>query len=80
MKIFIALLVGILIGRLIERGRKLEMERPMNVILLLMVFFMGVETGKVEVNAIWLVVSSLVFAVFTMAGSLGAALLLGGGK
>ncbi|WP_297461348.1 hypothetical protein [Thermococcus sp.] len=80
MKIFIALLVGILIGRLIERGRKLEMERPMNVILLLMVFFMGVETGKVEVNAIWLVVSSLVFAVFNMAGSLGAALLLGGGK
>ncbi len=78
MNIFVPLLAGVLIGySLRKRGRRLNVDIPMSAALLLLIFFMGVEAGKVEINAGWLLVSSVVFAALTIAGSVGMALLVG---
>ncbi|MCD6373218.1 MAG: hypothetical protein J7L37_06710 [Thermococcus sp.] len=79
MKIFIPLIAGLLIGYLLrQKGRKVNADLPMSVALLLLIFFMGVEAGKVKIDALWLLGSSIVFAAFTILGSVGAAILLGG--
>ena len=79
MNIFIPLLLGVLIGYILKkRGRKLNTDLPMSSALLLLIFFMGVEAGKVKINAQWLLLSSVVFAALTIAGSVGMALLVGG--
>ncbi|NJE06251.1 hypothetical protein E3E36_08870 [Thermococcus sp. M36] len=79
MNIFIPLLAGVLIGYLLrKRGKKLGLDLPMSAALLLLIFFMGVEAGKVKIDAGWLLVSSVVFAALTIAGSVGMALLVGG--
>jgi len=79
MNIFIPLLVGILIGYILRRkGRKVNADLPMSAALLLLIFFMGVEAGKVEIDALWLLVSSVIFAAMTILGSLGIALIVGG--
>ena len=81
MNIFIPLLLGVLIGYVLKkRGKKLNADLPMSAALLLLIFFMGVEAGKVEINARWLLLSSVVFAALTIAGSVGMALLVGGRK
>ena len=81
MNIFIPLLAGVLVGYILRaRGRKANLDVPMSVALLLMIFFLGVKSGEVEINAGWLLSSSLVFAVLTIAGSIGMALLMGGRK
>ncbi|ASJ08746.1 hypothetical protein A3L11_05685 [Thermococcus siculi] len=79
MNIFIPLLAGVLVGYLLrKRGKKLSTDLPMSAALLLLVFFMGVEAGKIKIDAGWLLVSSLVFAALTIIGSVGMALLMGG--
>ena len=50
----------------------------MSAALLLMIFFMGVEAGKVNIDGGWFRGSSSVFAVLTIAGSVGIALLVEG--
>jgi len=81
MNIFVPLLAGIVLGYVLRvRGRKANLDPLMSSALLLMIFFMGVEVGKVRVDAGWLLGSSIVFAVLTIAGSVGVALLLEGGK
>ncbi len=79
MNVFIPLTIGLFVGYLLQRkGRRVNLELPMSIALVLLIFFMGVEAGKVEINAPWLLVSSVVFAALTIAGSLGFAVLLGG--
>ncbi|ASJ04179.1 hypothetical protein [Thermococcus barossii] len=78
MNIFIPLIAGILIGYIIRRkGRRVNVNLPMSASLILLIFFMGVEAGKVEIDALWLLVSSIVFAAFTIVGSVGVAFLAG---
>jgi uncharacterized membrane protein YbjE (DUF340 family) len=79
MNIFIPLMLGVLIGYMLRtKGRKVEVGVPMSAALLLMIFFMGVNAGEVSINAGWLLGSSILFAVLTIIGSLGMAVLLGG--
>ncbi|NJE84816.1 hypothetical protein E3E23_03065 [Thermococcus sp. CX2] len=79
MNIFIPLLLGVLIGYLLRRkNKKVNVDLPMSAALLLLIFFMGVEAGKVKINALWLLTSSIIFAALTIVGSVGVALLLGG--
>ena len=81
MNVFIPLIIGLFAGYLLQRkGRRISLELPMSIALLLLIFFMGVEAGKVKIDARWLLVSSVVFAALTIAGSLGFAVLLGGRK
>ncbi|MBP1912188.1 hypothetical protein [Thermococcus stetteri] len=75
MNIFVFLLGGLLIGYALRRiGRGVKVDKPISVALLLMIFFLGVKTGTVKVSALWLLVSSLVFAILTILGSLALAL------
>jgi len=79
MNIFIPLLVGLLIGYVLRRnGRKVDVDLPMSAALLLLIFFMGVEAGKVEIDALWLLGSSVIFAALTIIGSVVIALIVGG--
>lgn len=79
MNIFIPLTLGLLIG---YAGRKhsLKVKRPLDILtsisLLALIFFMGVEAGKVEISASWLFGASVIFASLTIAGSLVFALIL----
>ena len=75
MNIFIPLLAGVLTGYLLKNKVKISMDKPMAVALLLLIFFMGIEAGRVEINAFKLLLYSIVFASFTILGSLFVALL-----
>lgn len=74
MNIFIPLIVGVLVGYLFKNKLRFGMDKPMSIALLLLIFFMGVEAGRVEIDAFKLLVYSLVFASFTILGSLFVAL------
>ncbi|BAD85284.1 hypothetical membrane protein, conserved [Thermococcus kodakarensis KOD1] len=75
MNIFVFLLGGLLIGYILRRtGKRVKVDTAISVALLLMIFFLGVKTGTVKVSALWLLASSLVFAVLTILGSLVLAL------
>ncbi|ASJ11980.1 hypothetical protein [Thermococcus thioreducens] len=79
MNIFIPLIAGVIIGYVLRRKeRRVNVDLPMSAALLLLIFFMGVETGKVRIDALWLLSSSIVFAALTIAGSVGIALIVGG--
>ncbi|ASJ14449.1 LysO family transporter [Thermococcus radiotolerans] len=79
MNIFIPLIAGVLVGYVLRRKeRRVNVDAPMSIALLLLIFFMGVEAGKVKIDALWLLSSSIVFAALTIAGSVGIALLVGG--
>ncbi|NJE30706.1 hypothetical protein E3E38_06550 [Thermococcus sp. 18S1] len=79
MNIFIPLIAGILMGYILRRkGRKVNVDAAVSATLLLLIFFMGVEAGKVKIDALWLLSSSVVFAALTIIGSLGIALIVGG--
>ncbi|ASI98177.1 hypothetical protein [Thermococcus celer] len=81
MNIFVPLIAGILIGYALRRGgRRVNLDVPMSAALLLLIFFMGVKAGEVKVDALWLLVSSVLFAILTIAGSIGMALIVGDGK
>ncbi|EHR78067.1 membrane protein [Thermococcus litoralis DSM 5473] len=75
MNIFIPLVLGVFVGYLLRGRIKSSMDKPMNIALLFLIFFMGVEAGRVEVDALQLLIFSLVFASFTILGSLFIALL-----
>ncbi|ALV62220.1 hypothetical protein ADU37_CDS05210 [Thermococcus sp. 2319x1] len=62
-------------GYLLRDRIKFSMDKPMSIALLFLIFFMGVEAGRVEIDAFKLFISSLVFASFTILGSLFMALL-----
>jgi len=71
MMIFVFLIAGLLFGYFLRKaGKRPSMETPMSVALLAMIFFLGVKTGEVHVNGLWLLGVSAVFAVLTIAGSL----------
>ncbi|WP_456367658.1 hypothetical protein [Thermococcus sp.] len=70
MNVFVPLIAGVLFGYALRRGKRPNLEKPTSAVLLIMVFFLGVETGKVNVNGLWLLLASTVFAVLTIAGSL----------
>lgn len=78
MNIFIPLAIGVILGYLFKNKIQFNLDKPMSATLLLLIFFMGVEAGKVEINAINLFIASLTFAVLTILGSLFFAVLLGG--
>ncbi|WP_048148679.1 hypothetical protein [Palaeococcus ferrophilus] len=80
MNIFIPLVLGLLIGRLFRDRLKGSVDTPMSVTLLLLIFFMGVEAGKTDINALSVLLLSVLFALLTIAGSLGFAILIGGGR
>ncbi|AIF69103.1 hypothetical protein PAP_03415 [Palaeococcus pacificus DY20341] len=78
MNIFIPLIAGVLLGKLILQKRpEINLDRPMSATLLLLIFFMGVEAGRVEINALNVLILSLLFATLTIGGSLAFAILLG---
>lgn len=78
MNVFIPLFTGVLIGYALRNtGKKPDLERLISVVLLLMVFFLGVKTGEVQVNGFWLLGVSTIFALMTAAGSLLLALGVG---
>ncbi len=71
MNLFVPLLLGLLIGYALRKtGKRAKLEAPTSITLLAMIFFLGVKTGEVQVNGLWLLGVSAVFAVLTMAGSL----------
>jgi len=71
MNIFVPLLLGLLVGYILKRaGKKPSLETPTSAALLAMIFFLGVKTGEVRVNGLWLLGVSVVFAVLTIAGSM----------
>ncbi|WP_297536263.1 hypothetical protein [Thermococcus sp.] len=71
MNIFIPLIAGIVAGYVMRKaGRRFKIDLPVSASLLAMVFFLGVKTGEVHVSGLWLFGSSLLFAIFTIAGSL----------
>ena len=75
MNIFIPLLLGVFLGYILRsREKRPELENPISLALLLMIFFLGVKTGEVNVNGIWLLGTSILFALFTAGGSLLLAL------
>ncbi len=71
MQIFIPLLAGIVAGYLLRRlGKRPNLSPVTNAVLLIMIFLLGVKTGEVKVEGLWLLSVSLVFAILTIAGSL----------
>jgi uncharacterized membrane protein YbjE (DUF340 family) len=78
MNIFIPLIVGVVTGYIFREKLKYNLDKPMSATLLFLIFFMGVEAGRVEIKAMSLFVTSIIFAFFTILGSLLFSLLLGG--
>jgi len=74
MNVFVPLVLGLLVGHLLKGRKKPNLDGPTSVVLLAMIFFLGVKTGEVQVNGLWLLGVSAVFAVLTIAGSLLLAL------
>ncbi len=71
MNVFIPLILGLLLGYLGKRaGKRPNLETPTSIALLAMIFFLGVRTGEVHVNGLWLLGVSAIFAILTIAGSL----------
>jgi len=78
MNIFIPLIAGAFMGRMILQKRpEIGLDRSMNATLLLLIFFMGVEVGRVEIDALNVLFLSLLFAALTIGGSLVFAILMG---
>ncbi|ADT83345.1 hypothetical protein TERMP_00368 [Thermococcus barophilus MP] len=65
-------------GYIFRERIKINLDKPMSIALLLLIFFMGVEAGRVKINAAELFATSVTFAVLTILGSLLFAVLLGG--
>ena len=78
--ILLILLLGILAGALLRRRSiKFHEERSMTIPLLLLIFFMGASIGAspdVRGSAVMIGYQSIIFAVLTVLGSVGGALLL----
>jgi uncharacterized membrane protein YbjE (DUF340 family) len=80
--ILLSLIFGILAGALLRRKSvKFDDERSLTVPLLLLIFFMGASIGassEVRESAILIGYQSVIFAILTVLGSVGGALLLRG--
>ena len=78
--ILLILLLGILAGALLRRkSMKFPDEPSMTIPLLLLIFFMGASIGAspdVRGSAVMIGYKSIIFAVLTVLGSVGGALLL----
>jgi len=71
MCILIFLIIGFIIGWLLRKKRyKLNLTLSVNLLLFLLIFLMGVEVGKIKVNAFWILGTSILFAITTITGSL----------
>lgn len=80
MNIFIPLVFGLVIGRIFRDKLKGSVDTPMNITLLFLIFFMGVEAGRADIDALNIFIISILFALLTIAGSVGVAVLMGGVK
>ncbi|MDV3104325.1 MULTISPECIES: hypothetical protein [Thermococcus] len=72
MNILIPLLIGFAVGRALlasESLRGMKLDSLLSATVLLLVFLMGIEAGKVEIAAGWLALSSILLAALTSAGS-----------
>ncbi|MBA2862015.1 hypothetical protein [Methanococcus maripaludis] len=79
MNIIYILIVGLIIGYLFKsKFEKIDLSKPINLALLLLIFFMGVESGKVDLNAFSTFVVSMEFSIIVMVTSLLTAVFLGG--
>lgn len=82
MNVLVPLFIGFAVGYALKRaeaskeGRKYLLEIATSLSVLALIFLMGVETGKVKVDAGWMLFSSLLFAVLTALGGLAFALVL----
>ena len=74
------LVLGVLFGALLRRRCiKFDEERSLTIPLLLLIFFMGASIGAspdVRESAVMIGYQSVIFAVLTVLGSVGGALLL----
>jgi len=79
MNIIYILIVGLIIGYLFKsKFEKIDLSKPTNLALLFLIFFMGVEAGKVDLNALSTFVISMEFSIIVMVTSLLTAVFLGG--
>ncbi len=78
--LILTFLIGILAGALLRRKSvKFHDERAITIPLLLLIFFMGASIGAspdVRNSAVTIGYQSVIFAVLTVLGSVGGALLL----
>ncbi|WP_209591025.1 LysO family transporter [Methanococcus voltae] len=67
MIIMLILISGVLLGYIFRKQLKdKNLSNIINLTLILLVFFIGVSTGKMETNAISTVITSLEFCILTM--------------
>ncbi|WP_459202609.1 hypothetical protein [Methanococcus sp. CF] len=79
MNIIYILIAGLIVGYLFKsKFEKIDLSKPTNLALLLLIFFMGVEAGKVDLDAFSTFVVSMEFSVIVMVVSLITAVFLGG--
>ncbi len=77
MNILFFLSIGFLLGYILRKKKyKVNLNILINVFLLLLIFFMGVEAGKIKINALWILGASILFALLTIAGSAIVAFLI----
>ena len=76
-KILIALLLGLFLGIFLKKKKKkLHFSWLLNSLIFLLVFFMGIEAGKLKINAFDVLKLSFLLAIFSILGSGLAATLL----
>ncbi|ABR54234.1 conserved hypothetical protein [Methanococcus vannielii SB] len=79
MNIIYILIIGLVIGYILKKKiEKIDLSKPTNLALLLLIFFMGIEAGKVELNAFSTFLVSIEFAIIVIITSLLTAVFLGG--
>jgi len=79
MNIIYILIIGLVIGYILKKKiEKIDLSKPTNLALLLLIFFMGVEAGKVDLNAFSTFVVSIEFSIIVILTSLLTAVFLGG--
>ncbi|MBP2143592.1 uncharacterized membrane protein YbjE (DUF340 family) [Methanococcus voltae] len=67
MIIMLILISGVLLGYIFRKQLKNKnLSNIINLTLILLVFFIGVSTGKMETNAVSTVITSLEFCLLTM--------------
>ena len=71
MNIIYILIIGLVIGYILKKKiEKIDLSKPTNLALLLLIFFMGVEAGKVDLNAFSTFVVSIEFSIIVILTSL----------
>ena len=70
MNVMVFLIAGVAVGYCLRERRRLSLNGPISLALVLMIFLLGVKTGEVRISGTWLLETSVLFAVITMAGSL----------